>query len=65
MTLFFLQPEHQQLIVDAGALPLFVGLLGRHRRGQHTRAVSSLIRRAADAITNLAHENSTIKTFVR
>ncbi|KAH0470813.1 hypothetical protein IEQ34_000536 [Dendrobium chrysotoxum] len=63
--LLAVKPEHQQLIVDAGALPLLVGLLGRHRRGHHTRAVSSLIRRAADAITNLAHENSTIKTFVR
>ncbi|PKA54839.1 arm repeat protein interacting with ABF2 [Apostasia shenzhenica] len=58
-------PEHQQLIVDAGALPLLVSLLERHKRGCNGRSVSSLIRRAADAITNLAHENSTIKTFVR
>lgn len=63
--LLAVKPENQQLIVDAGALPLLVGLLGKHRRGHHTRSVSSLIRRAADAITNLAHENSTIKTHVR
>ncbi|KAK8928215.1 ARM REPEAT PROTEIN INTERACTING WITH ABF2 [Platanthera zijinensis] len=63
--LLAVKPENQQLIVDAGALPLLVGLLGKHMRGHHTRTVSSLIRRAADAITNLAHENSTIKTHVR
>lgn len=59
------QPEHQQLIVDAGALPHLVGLLKRHRDGQNSRAVNGVIRRAADAITNLAHENSSIKTCVR
>ncbi|KAK6164672.1 hypothetical protein DH2020_001536 [Rehmannia glutinosa] len=58
-------PEHQQLIVDAGALPYLVDLLKRHRDGLNSRAVSSVIRRAADAITNLAHENSSIKTRVR
>jgi hypothetical protein len=58
------QPEHQQLIVDAGALPLLVNLLKRHKNA-NTRAVNSLIRRAADAITNLAHENSNIKTCIR
>ncbi|OAY83690.1 ARM repeat protein interacting with abf2, partial [Ananas comosus] len=59
------KPEHQQLIVDAGALPLLVDLLKRHRKGSNSRAVNSVIRRAADAITNLAHENSNIKTCVR
>ncbi|KAG5514448.1 hypothetical protein RHGRI_035758 [Rhododendron griersonianum] len=59
------EPEHQQLIVDAGALPHLVGLLKRHRDGQNSRAVNGVIRRAADAITNLAHENSSIKTRVR
>ncbi|KAL6968320.1 hypothetical protein U1Q18_034124 [Sarracenia purpurea var. burkii] len=62
--LLAVKPEHQQLIVDAGALPLLVDLLKRHRDG-HSRAVNGVIRRAADAITNLAHENSSIKTRVR
>jgi aconitase B len=61
----FLQPEHQQLIVDSGALTHLVDLLKRHTNGLTSRAVNSLIRRAADAVTNLAHENSNIKTHVR
>lgn len=63
--LLAIKPEHQQLIVDAGALPHLVALLKRHRDGQNSRAVNGVIRRAADAITNLAHENSSIKTRVR
>ncbi|KAF5202753.1 Arm repeat protein interacting with abf2 [Thalictrum thalictroides] len=63
--LLAVKPEHQQLIVDAGALPHLVDLLSRHRDGSNSRAVNSVIRRAADAITNLAHENSSIKTRVR
>jgi len=64
--LFFgLQPEHQQLIVEAGALPLLVDILKRHKSGSNSRAVTGVIRRAADAITNLAHENSSVKTRVR
>jgi hypothetical protein len=59
------QPEHQQLIVDAGALPHLVDLLKRNKDGCNHRAVNGVIRRAADAITNLAHENSRIKTRVR
>lgn len=59
------QPEHQQLIVDAGALPHLVDLLKRYTDGQNSRAVNGVIRRAADAMTNLAHENSSIKTCVR
>lgn len=61
----FLQPEHQQLIVDGGALTHLVDLLKRHNNGLTSRAINSLIRRAADAVTNLAHENSNIKTHVR
>lgn len=60
-----LQPEHQQLIVDNGALKHLVDLLERHNDGLTSRAIASLIRRAADAITNLAHENSSVKTRVR
>ncbi|KAF3336904.1 ARM REPEAT PROTEIN INTERACTING WITH ABF2-like protein [Carex littledalei] len=63
--LLAVKPEHQQLIVDAGALPLLVDLLLRNRKSGNCRAVNSVIRRAADAITNLAHENSNIKTAVR
>ncbi|KAF2285373.1 hypothetical protein GH714_003282 [Hevea brasiliensis] len=63
--LLAVKPEHQQLIVDAGALSLLVDLLKRHKNGSSSRAVNSVIRRAADAITNLAHENSSIKTRVR
>uniref|UniRef100_A0ACD5U334 Uncharacterized protein n=1 Tax=Avena sativa TaxID=4498 RepID=A0ACD5U334_AVESA len=63
--LLAVKPEHQQLIVDAGALPLLVNLLRRHKNATNKRAVNSLIRRAADAITNLAHENSSIKTCIR
>ena len=40
-------------------------LLKRHRDGTNSRAATAVIRRAADAITNLAHENSSIKTRVR
>ncbi|KAF5820511.1 putative armadillo-like helical protein [Helianthus annuus] len=53
--LLALKLEHQQLIVDAEALPHLITLLKRHKDGEKSRAV---IRRAADAITNLAHENS-------
>ncbi|KAG6582287.1 ARM REPEAT PROTEIN INTERACTING WITH ABF2, partial [Cucurbita argyrosperma subsp. sororia] len=62
--LLAVKPEHQQLIVDIGALSHLVELLKRHKDGS-SRAVNSVIRRAADAITNLAHENSCIKTRVR
>ena len=51
--------------MDAGALPHLVELLNRHKDSPHSRAVTSVIRRAADAITNLAHENSSIKSAVR
>lgn len=51
--------------MDAGALPHLVGLLKRRLDGQSSRALNGAIRKAADAITNLAHENSSIKTLVR
>ncbi|XP_078435755.1 ARM repeat protein interacting with ABF2 isoform X2 [Wolffia australiana] len=63
--LLAVKPEHQQLIVDAGALPHLVDLLKTHQLFPPSRAVTSVIRRAADAITNLAHENSSIKSAVR
>ena len=61
----YLQPEYQNLIVDKGALPHLVDLLKRSKDSSTSRALNSVIRRAADAITNLAHENSSIKTRVR
>ncbi|XP_054805964.1 ARM REPEAT PROTEIN INTERACTING WITH ABF2 isoform X1 [Prosopis cineraria] len=63
--LLAVKPEHQQLIVDNGALKHLVDLLKRHKNFSTSRAVNSVIRRAADAITNLAHENSNIKSRVR
>ncbi|GER55348.1 PIB25 armadillo repeat protein [Striga asiatica] len=60
-----IKPEHQQHIVDAGALTHLVDLLARGSDDPNSRAVNGAIRRAADAITNLAHENSSIKTCVR
>ncbi|XP_076959985.1 uncharacterized protein LOC143636219 [Bidens hawaiensis] len=65
LSLLAIKPEHQQLIVDAGALPHLVALLKIHKDGENTRALNGVIRRAADAITNLAHENGSIKTRVR
>ncbi|KAJ6920466.1 hypothetical protein NC651_014146 [Populus alba x Populus x berolinensis] len=63
--LLAVKPEHQQLIVDAGALTHLVELLKRHKSADNSRAVNGVVKRAADAITNLAHENSGIKTRVR
>ncbi|KAG5376580.1 hypothetical protein IGI04_041176 [Brassica rapa subsp. trilocularis] len=63
--LLAIKPEYQKLIVDKGALPHLVNLLKRSKDCSTSRAVNSVIRRAADAITNLAHENSSIKTRVR
>ncbi|EFJ27678.1 hypothetical protein SELMODRAFT_441407 [Selaginella moellendorffii] len=63
--LLAVRPEHQRLIADAGALPSLVSLLKRRVTGQNARVVNGLVRRAADAITNLAHENGSIKTRVR
>ncbi|KAI3768565.1 hypothetical protein L2E82_19371 [Cichorium intybus] len=48
--LLAIKPEHQQLIVDAGALPHRVALLKRHKDGQSSRAINGAIREAADAI---------------
>nr|VDC86886.1 unnamed protein product [Brassica oleracea] len=59
--LLAIKPEYQNLIVDKGALPHLVSLLKRNKEGPTSRAVNSVVRRA---ITNLAHENSSIKTRV-
>lgn len=60
-----IKPEHQQFIVNAGAVPHLVSILKRHKDSVNSRALNGVIRRAADAITNLAHENSCIKSRVR
>ncbi|KFK38013.1 hypothetical protein AALP_AA3G059000 [Arabis alpina] len=56
------KPEYQRLIVDNGALTHLVNLLKRNKNGSSSRAV---IRRAAETIISLAHENSSIKSLVR
>ncbi|KAK4767277.1 hypothetical protein SAY87_023675 [Trapa incisa] len=63
--LLAVKPEYQQLIVDCGALPHLVSILRKCKDGSATRSLNSVLRRAADAITNLAHENSNIKVRVR
>ncbi|BBN18961.1 hypothetical protein MPTK1_8g06830 [Marchantia polymorpha subsp. ruderalis] len=63
--LLAVKPEHQRLIADAGALPLLVSLLVRKVCASNARVVNGVVRRAADAITNLAHENANIKSRVR
>lgn len=52
-------------MVDAGALPCLVNLLKMHKDGCNSRVMNGVIRKAADAITNLAHENARIKTRIR
>ena len=64
--LLAIKQEHQHAIADAGALPGLVSLLKRYvpfHGPPNTGA--SVVRRAADAITNLAHENVVIKSKVR
>jgi hypothetical protein len=62
--LLAVKPEYQAQISDAGALPGLVALLRAHKPTAVTRVVpgsGGVARRAADAITNLAHENVEIK----
>lgn len=64
--LLAIKQEHQHAIADTGALPGLVAILKRYvpfRGPPNTGA--SVVRRAADAITNLAHENVVIKSKVR
>ncbi|MED6135357.1 hypothetical protein PIB30_045686 [Stylosanthes scabra] len=63
--LLAIKPEHQNLIVNSGALPYIVDLLTRHKTSSITPGYIGLLRRVADAITSLAHENTTIKNLVR
>lgn len=70
--LMAIKTEHQQAICDAAALPILVSIVKRYSGDDYITGSSLLhgtsaqtCRRAADAITNLAHENNTIKTLVR
>ena len=61
-----MKPEYQHLVVDAGGLSPLIDLLKMHKccRGSNG-AVDGVIRRAADAICSISHENSNIKNLVR
>ncbi|XP_010536264.1 PREDICTED: ARMADILLO BTB ARABIDOPSIS PROTEIN 1-like [Tarenaya hassleriana] len=63
--LIAIKPEYQQLIVDAGAIGHVVKLLNRPYVPCGCKAAKSLLRRAADLITHISHENPRIKTIVR
>ncbi|CAH2072881.1 unnamed protein product [Thlaspi arvense] len=59
------QPDYQQLIVDAGAIVPTVKLLKRRGSRCGCTDANAVIRRAADIITNIAHDNPRIKTNIR
>ncbi|EOA20012.1 hypothetical protein CARUB_v10000275mg, partial [Capsella rubella] len=59
------QPNYQQLIVDAGAIVPTVKLLERRVICSGCTAANAVIRRAADIITNIAHDNPRIKKDIR
>lgn len=66
--LMAIKADYQQAICDANALPTLVAIIKRYsgRKDQHLSGSSAqTCRRAADAITNLAHENNPIKTRTR
>jgi len=56
---------NQNRIAKAGALPGLVALLQRYPPQTTGSVPTSVARRAADAVTNLAHENNGIKNQVR
>lgn len=57
--------EYQNLIADKNALPGLVSLLRRYVPTSTVQTAAAVARRAADAVTNLAHENVLIKNKVR
>lgn len=65
--LLAIKQEHQHAIADEGALAGLVRLLKRYLPATNLSQGpgASLVRRAADAVTNLAHENVVIKSRVR
>lgn len=65
--LLAVKPEYQSRIAQLGALEGLVRLLREHRLSSTTKSQpgsGGAARRAADAITNLAHENVDIKNKV-
>lgn len=65
--LLAVKPEYQARIAQRGALQGLVRLLREHRSTALARlqpGSGGAVRRAADAITNLAHENVEIKNMV-
>jgi hypothetical protein len=65
--LLAVKPEYQARIAKEGALQGLVRLLKEHRLTAITKSQpgsGGAARRAADAITNLAHENVEIKNMV-
>ncbi|XP_057438771.1 ARM REPEAT PROTEIN INTERACTING WITH ABF2-like [Lotus japonicus] len=65
LSLLAVKPEYQQLIVDAGVLSYLVDFLRLHKTGLMSQELVGLLKKAADAITNLAHENTNIKNHLR
>ncbi|XP_010527659.1 PREDICTED: ARMADILLO BTB ARABIDOPSIS PROTEIN 1 [Tarenaya hassleriana] len=63
--LIAIKPEFQRLIVDAGAVGHVVKLLNRKWIHCGCKTANALLRRTADLITHIAHENPRIKTIVR
>jgi len=63
--LLAVKPEYQAQIASAGALPGLIKLVKDHKPTVTVRPVvqgsGGVARRAADAITNLAHENMEVK----
>ncbi|CAN8299541.1 unnamed protein product [Cochlearia groenlandica] len=59
------QPGYQQLIVDAGVIAPTVNLLKRRTECFGCADVYAVIRRAADIVTNIAHDNPRIKSDIR
>ena len=66
--LLAIKVEHQAAICEAGALPTLVSMIRRYagKNEVHLSGVpAQTCRRTSDAITNLAHENNSIKNKVR
>ncbi|KFK25551.1 hypothetical protein AALP_AA8G129600 [Arabis alpina] len=60
-----IQPANQQLIVDAGAIVPTVNLLKRRELCCECLYANAVLRRAADIVTNISHDNPRIKTNIR
>jgi len=66
--LMAVKAEYQQKIADSGALDLLVSLIKVHPKIPTPKTPiksGGVARRAADAMTNLAHENVYVKNMVR